>query len=165
MLACDAKRQCTGGYKVMRDAERLMLDATIAEQAGAFGVLIECVPAVLASQLTNQLKVPTIGIGAGADCDGRYCNARYARPNQRYVPKFVRTWANLSEHMSQAFVDYRDQVRDGTFPIKMKRSVKPSQPLTAGRVFFVCHAEWHVSIPTVFDCEPDLVIKTTRESS
>lgn len=106
-----------GGYKVMRDAERLMNDATSAEQAGAFGVLVECVPAELASQLTKQLKVPTIGIGAGAACDGQVLVTHdMLGLTSGYVPKFVRTWANLSQDMSRAFTEYRDGVRDGTFP-------------------------------------------------
>lgn len=106
-----------GGYKVMRDADRLINDATSAEQAGAFGVLIECVPAELAAQLTQKLQVPTIGIGAGAQCDGQVLVTHdMLGLTSGYVPKFVRTWANLSEQMSGAFTDYRQRVRDGSFP-------------------------------------------------
>lgn len=106
-----------GGYKVMRDGERLLNDAASAEQAGAFGVLVECVPAELAKQLTKHLKVPTIGIGAGPDCDGQVLVTHdMLGLTSGYVPKFVRTWANLSQQMSAAFAAYRDVVRDGTFP-------------------------------------------------
>lgn len=106
-----------GGYKVMRDADRLMKDATSAEQAGAFGVLVECVPAELAGKLTQQLKVPTIGIGAGPDCDGQVLVTHdMLGLTSGYVPKFVRTWANLSHEMTVAFRAYRVGVREGTFP-------------------------------------------------
>ncbi len=108
-----------GGYKVMRDADRLMRDASSAEAAGAFGVLIECVPADMAGQLTKQLSIPTIGIGAGPECDGQVLVTHdMLGLTSGYVPKFVRTWADLSEQMSQAFIAYRDGVRDGTFPSK-----------------------------------------------
>ena len=106
-----------GGYKVMRDAERLMHDATSAEKAGAFGVLVECVPADLARQLTQRLTIPTVGIGAGVGCDGQVLVTHdMLGLTSGYVPKFVRTWANLSQQMSDAFVAYRDGVRDGSFP-------------------------------------------------
>ncbi len=106
-----------GGYKVMRDGERLMNDAMSAEQAGAFGLLIECVPASLAGTLTRQLQIPTIGIGAGPDCDGQVLVTHdMLGLTSGYVPKFVRSWANLRSEMSAAFAAYRDGVRDGTFP-------------------------------------------------
>lgn len=106
-----------GGYKVMRDAERLEADATAAEAAGACAVLIECVPADLARRLTEKLKVPTIGIGAGPHCDGQVLVTHdMLGLTAGYVPKFVRPMANLGELMQRAFVSYRDSVRAGTFP-------------------------------------------------
>lgn len=106
-----------GGYKVMRDAERLEADARAAEAAGACAVLIECVPAELAGQLTARLKVPTIGIGAGPNCDGQVLVTHdMLGLTAGYVPKFVRPMADLGERMQQAFIAYRDSVRAGTFP-------------------------------------------------
>ncbi len=106
-----------GGYKVMRDLERLLTDAISAQDAGAFGVLVECVPADMAKQLTNQLSVPTIGIGAGPHCDGQVLVTHDMLGfTSGYVPKFVRTWAQLNQGMSSAFVAYREAVRSGTFP-------------------------------------------------
>src|SRR5262245_17008956 len=60
-----------GGYKVQRDEPRLMADAQAAEQAGAFAMVLECIPAELARKITAQVRIPTIGIGAGGDCDGQ----------------------------------------------------------------------------------------------
>ena len=106
-----------GGYKVMRDGDKLAADAMAAEAAGACAVLIECVPAELARQLTERLRVPTIGIGAGPDCDGQVLVTNdMLGLTSGYVPKFVRPWADLAQQMQQAFSDYRDSVRAGTFP-------------------------------------------------
>lgn len=106
-----------GGYKVMRDAERLMHDAKSAEEAGAFAVLVECVPSQLAQQLTAALKVPTIGIGAGPHCDGQVLVTHdMLGLTSGYVPKFVRPWADLGQQMQHAFTAYRDSVRSGDFP-------------------------------------------------
>jgi 3-methyl-2-oxobutanoate hydroxymethyltransferase len=106
-----------GGYKVMRDGEKLTADAVAAEQAGACAVLIECVPSDLAAQLTQRLRVPTIGIGAGPHCDGQVLVTHdMLGLTSGYVPKFVRPWAQLGQDMQQAFAAYRDGVRSGTFP-------------------------------------------------
>lgn len=106
-----------GGYKVMRDRERLLHDAKSAEAAGAFAVLVECVPSQLAQELTKQLRVPTIGIGAGPHCDGQVLVTHdMLGMTNGYVPKFVRPWADLGQQMQQAFSAYRDSVRTGTFP-------------------------------------------------
>ena len=106
-----------GGYKVMRDGEKLTADAIAAEEAGACAVLIECVPSDLAAQLTERLKVPTIGIGAGPHCDGQVLVTHdMLGLTSGYVPKFVRPWAQLGQDMQQAFAAYREGVRAGTFP-------------------------------------------------
>ncbi|MCC6508560.1 MAG: 3-methyl-2-oxobutanoate hydroxymethyltransferase [Pirellulaceae bacterium] len=106
-----------GGYKVMRDAERVLHDAKCAEQAGAFGILVECVPSDLARRLSSEVKVPTIGIGAGPHCDGQVLVTHdMLGLTSGYVPKFVRPWANLGRDMKQAFTAYRDSVQAGTFP-------------------------------------------------
>lgn len=106
-----------GGYKVMRDANRLEADAFAAENAGAFAVLIECVPSELAKSLTERLRVPTIGIGAGPHCDGQVLVTHdMLGLTSGYVPKFVRPMANLGEQMKAAFQSYRESVQAGTFP-------------------------------------------------
>jgi 3-methyl-2-oxobutanoate hydroxymethyltransferase len=106
-----------GGYKVMRDGDRLMADAVAAETAGACAVLIECVPAELAGQLTERLRIPTIGIGAGSRCDGQVLVTHdMLGLTDGYVPRFVRPFADIAQQMQQAFAAYREGVRSGTFP-------------------------------------------------
>lgn len=108
-----------GGYRVQKDAERLLRDATAAEQAGAFAVLIECVPSELAKQATETLAVPTIGIGAGPHCDGQVLVTHDMLGwTSGYVPKFVRPFADLKSSAIEAIQQYRSSVQDGTFPGK-----------------------------------------------
>jgi 3-methyl-2-oxobutanoate hydroxymethyltransferase len=106
-----------GGYKVQRDADRLIQDAKSAEEAGAFSVLIECVPSELAAQVTKLLSVPTIGIGAGSGCDGQVLVTNDMLGwNSGYVPKFVRQFADLKNVAIKAVEEYRAQVQRGEFP-------------------------------------------------
>jgi len=106
-----------GGYRVQKDADRLMRDALAFQNAGAFAIVIECVPAELARSVTEKLIIPTIGIGAGAGCDGQVLVTNDMLGwNSGYVPKFVRQFADLKTLASQAVAAYRDQVRDGSFP-------------------------------------------------
>lgn len=106
-----------GGYRVQRDGDRLMNDARAAESAGAFCVLMECVPRELAKQVTNALSVPTIGIGAGPDCDGQVLVTHdMLGLTVERVPKFVRSQANIAEQISAAANRYNQAVRDGSFP-------------------------------------------------
>lgn len=106
-----------GGYKVQRDAQRLLTDAQAAEDAGAFSVLLECIPADLAGQITKALSVPTIGIGAGADCDGQVLVTHdMLGLTGGYVPRFAKPYAQLSAVIGQAVTQYRDEVRSGDFP-------------------------------------------------
>ena len=106
-----------GGYRVQRDGERLRRDALAAQAAGAFCVLIECVPRELAKAVTDELTVPTVGIGAGSDCDGQVLVTHdLLGLTVGHVPKFVRQTAQLGAAMRQAVADYNQSVRDGTFP-------------------------------------------------
>lgn len=106
-----------GGYKVQRDEERLMHDAKAAEAAGAFSVLLECVPAALAARITKALSVPTIGIGAGPDCDGQVLVSHdMLGLTGGYVPRFVKTYADLRSTITDAVARYREDVREGLFP-------------------------------------------------
>lgn len=110
-----------GGYKVQcRDelsARRLIEDAYAVQRAGAFAVVLECVPARLASLVTKKLSIPTIGIGAGKDCDGQvlvYQDMLGMFPD--YTPKFAKKFANVGEAMSTAFENYIRETKAGTFP-------------------------------------------------
>jgi 3-methyl-2-oxobutanoate hydroxymethyltransferase len=106
-----------GGYRVQRDADQLMLDAKAAEQAGAFCVLIECVPPELAKQATESLAIPTIGIGAGPFCDGQVLVTNDMLGwNSGYVPKFVRQYADLRNAAADAVARFREDVQKGSFP-------------------------------------------------
>jgi 3-methyl-2-oxobutanoate hydroxymethyltransferase len=106
-----------GGYRVQKDADLLMRDALAAQGAGAFAILIECVPAELAKVVTEKLTVPTIGIGAGPGCDGQVLVTNDMLGwNSGYVPKFVRQFADLKNLATDAVTAYRQQVRDGGFP-------------------------------------------------
>ncbi|MDZ4818585.1 MAG: 3-methyl-2-oxobutanoate hydroxymethyltransferase [Planctomycetota bacterium] len=106
-----------GGYKVQRDEQQLMADATAAQDAGAFGVVLECVPASLAKKITAALRVPTIGIGAGPDCDGQVLVINdLLGLTSGYVPKFVKAYADLKNVITGAVQAYQAEVRSGEFP-------------------------------------------------
>lgn len=106
-----------GGYRVQRDGDRLRRDALAAQSAGAFCVLMECVPRELAKAMTEELTVPTIGIGAGPDCDGQVLVTHdLLGLTVGRVPKFVRPTAQLGQTIRQAVEQYNQTVRDGTFP-------------------------------------------------
>lgn len=108
-----------GGYRVQRDATALMADAKAAEQAGAFAIVLECIPRQIAEDITAALSIPTIGIGAGADCDGQVLVLHdLLGITTGYVPKFVKAYANLKEDITRAVSIYRDEVRSGDFPTK-----------------------------------------------
>ena len=106
-----------GGYRVQRDEKKLMDDARAAEGAGAFAVVLECIPAPLAQQLTEVLEIPTIGIGAGAGCDGQVLVTNdLVGLTTGHVPRFVKPHADLKESVDRAVSHYCDEVRKGTFP-------------------------------------------------
>ncbi len=106
-----------GGFKVQRDAARLMTDAKAVEQAGAFAVVVECVPVEVATELTAALSIPTIGIGAGVGCDGQVLvGADMLGLYDDVLPKFVKRYAQLGDVVRQAAADYCREVRTGTFP-------------------------------------------------
>lgn len=110
-----------GGFKVQGKtaaaARRLIDDAQALEQAGAFSLVLESVPARLASLITQSIGIPTIGIGAGAGCDGQVLVSHDVLGLfDRFTPKFARQYAQLSEAMRAAFEAYRDDVRARVFP-------------------------------------------------
>ena len=112
-----------GGFRVQGKDEatvaKLFADAKAVEEAGAFAVVLECVPAALAKKLTEMLSIPTIGIGAGADCDGQVLVYQdMLGMYDDFVPKFVRQFAHVGEAMVQGFKDYDEAVKKGSFPTK-----------------------------------------------
>ena len=108
-----------GGYKVQRDEDRLMADAKAAQEAGAFAIVLECIPVPVANKITAHLKIPTIGIGAGAGCDGQVLVINdMLGLTSGYVPRFVKAYADLKSVVINAVTQFRDEVRDGAFPSK-----------------------------------------------
>jgi 3-methyl-2-oxobutanoate hydroxymethyltransferase len=110
-----------GGYRVQgREAEtadRLMKDARALEEAGAFGIVLELVPAALAEQITRSLTIPTIGIGAGPHCDGQVLVLHdMLGLNEHLNTKFLKRYANLAELVRDAVRCYGEDVRAGTYP-------------------------------------------------
>lgn len=110
-----------GGFKVQgRDEEaarKLINDAKAVEAAGAFALVLECVPSKLAELITNEISIPTIGIGAGAGCDGQVLVYQdMLGMFSDFTPKFVKKYANLGENMKSAFTSYINEVNDGVFP-------------------------------------------------
>jgi 3-methyl-2-oxobutanoate hydroxymethyltransferase len=110
-----------GGFKVQgkdaQGAQKIIDDALSLEDAGAFSVLLEAVPAPIAKMVTERLNVPTIGIGAGVHCDGQVLVVHDVLGLfDRFTPKFAKRYVNLSELMLKAFDSYREEVTKGTFP-------------------------------------------------
>jgi 3-methyl-2-oxobutanoate hydroxymethyltransferase len=110
-----------GGYRVQGKsaaaAEQLVRDARALEAAGAFAIVLEAVPRELAAEITRDVKIPTIGIGAGPDCDGQILVLHdLLGLTFREPPKFARQYANLGEIISSAVREYCDDVRKSTFP-------------------------------------------------
>ena len=110
-----------GGYRVQGkttdSAEQLLRDARAVEAAGAFAVVLEAVPRELAAQITRELRIPTIGIGAGPDCDGQILVVHdLLGLTFEQTPKFARKYANVGEIISSAVREYSADVRGGNFP-------------------------------------------------
>jgi 3-methyl-2-oxobutanoate hydroxymethyltransferase len=109
-----------GGFRVQgrgAGAEQLLADAQAVQDAGAFAVVLEMVPAELAAQVTKELSIPTIGIGAGVDCDAQVLVwPDMAGLTGGRVPRFVKKYADLRAELLRAAREYADDVRNGTFP-------------------------------------------------
>ena len=110
-----------GGFKVQgkgeEAAQKLLDEARAVEEAGAFAVVLECVPKALAKKITESISIPTIGIGAGADCDGQvlvYQDMLAMYANMK--PKFVKQFAQVGKEMNEAFTAYKKAVEEGSFP-------------------------------------------------
>jgi 3-methyl-2-oxobutanoate hydroxymethyltransferase len=112
-----------GGFKVQGRGDeagrRILEDAMILEESGAFSVVLEAIPAELAAEVTRSLKIPTIGIGAGSGCDGQVLVTNdMLGIYDRFTPKFVKKFANLSPEITVAVQQYAAEVKGGTFPGK-----------------------------------------------
>lgn len=112
-----------GGFKVQgKDeaaAKKLIEDALAVQEAGAFAVVLECVPEKLATIVTEKLNIPTIGIGAGAGCDGQVLvYADMLGMFSDFTPKFVKRFAETGNIMTEAFKAYNKEVKEGTYPTK-----------------------------------------------
>ncbi len=106
-----------GGYKVQRDEDRLITDALEVEAAGAFSVVLEGIPADISRKITEKLRIPTIGIGAGPDCDGQVLVLHdLLGLFERHTPKFVKQYAKLGEIAKSAIKEYVSEVQEGKFP-------------------------------------------------
>ena len=106
-----------GGFRVQRDESKLMEDALATEQAGAFAVVVECVPVETAQKITAALKIPTIGIGAGVGCDGQILVTHdMLGLFDDLRPRFVKQYADVGSTILRAVEDYCREVREGTFP-------------------------------------------------
>lgn len=106
-----------GGYKVHRQEPELLADARAAQDAGAFGIVLECIPSDIAGRLSEALEIPTIGIGAGPNCDGQVLVVHdLLGLTTGYVPKHVRQYAKIGEVITNAVKEYCADVRSGDFP-------------------------------------------------
>jgi 3-methyl-2-oxobutanoate hydroxymethyltransferase len=126
------------GYKVQgrtpEAAERLLEDAVALQQAGAFCVVLETIPAPLAELISKRLRIPTIGIGAGKGCDGQvqvwHDLLSYATTFlPRHIPRHVKQYANIGEAMRAAIEQYATEVRAGTFPTTRESFNMPREVL------------------------------------
>ena len=103
--------------KEEREAQKLLSDARLLTETGCFAVVLEKVPAKLAEQVTREIKVPTIGIGAGGHCDGQILVvADMLGMTQSFSPRFLRRYADLATVMTDAIGHYVSDVKDGSFP-------------------------------------------------
>src|SRR5262245_32489224 len=106
-----------GGFKVQRNGDEILADARAVADAGAFALVLECVPRDVAARVTAELAIPTIGIGAGPDCDGQVL----VTPDvlglfDDFHPRFVRRYASLGDQIRQAAAQYVADVRSGAVP-------------------------------------------------
>lgn len=110
-----------GGYKVqgkdLGDARRMLAEGRALEEAGAFGLLIECIPDKLAEVLTETLEIPTVGIGAGVHCDGQVLVTHdLLGMFDKFTPKFVKKYADLSPVIKQSIAQFDKEVKEGSYP-------------------------------------------------
>ena len=110
-----------GGYKVQgkdaQSARRLLAEAKGLAEAGAFAIVLECIPDKLAGAITASIAIPTIGIGAGAQCDGQVLVSHdLLGMFEKFVPSFVKRYADLAPQIAGAIAAFRDEVKGGLYP-------------------------------------------------
>lgn len=110
-----------GGYKVqgqdLDSARKLLESARDLEAAGVFAVVLECIPDKLAALISRELSIPTIGIGAGVDCDGQVLVTHdLLGMFEKFVPKFVKSYATLAPQIKEAVASYKSEVKNGSYP-------------------------------------------------
>ncbi|HOP77491.1 MAG TPA: 3-methyl-2-oxobutanoate hydroxymethyltransferase [Thermogutta sp.] len=110
--------RASGGYRVERDRDRLLADAEAVQQAGAFAVILECIPASVAEEITGRVDIPTIGIGAGPGCDGQILvfHDLLGYSTQPRRPKHAKQYADLGQIIQEALRRYIEEVQTGQFP-------------------------------------------------
>ena len=110
-------RRLGGMGKIQRDEDRLLSDARAAQDAGAFGIVLELIPQSVAEKVTQALSIPTIGIGAGPKCDGQVLVSHdMLGITDDFQPKFLKRYSNLREQVMAATKNYIGEVREGLFP-------------------------------------------------
>ncbi|MBL7054143.1 3-methyl-2-oxobutanoate hydroxymethyltransferase [Candidatus Woesearchaeota archaeon] len=103
--------------KAEEDAEKIIEESKELEKAGCFAIVLECVPLELAKKITEEISIPTIGIGAGIYCDGQVLVMHdILGLFEKFKPKFVKRYANIAEEMRKAFRQYNKEVKEGKFP-------------------------------------------------
>ncbi|MCD4675546.1 MAG: 3-methyl-2-oxobutanoate hydroxymethyltransferase [Desulfobacula sp.] len=108
-----------GGFKVQRDEERLLKDARDVQAAGASSVVLEGIPSAIAAKIPKELQITTIGIGAGVECDGQILVLHdMLGINDRFLPKFVKKYADMAGVAKQGLEQYIKEVKGGEFPSK-----------------------------------------------
>ena len=106
-----------GGFKIARQEEKLIEDALKVQDAGAMSLVLEGIPGEIAKKITEAVEIPTIGIGAGVHCDGQVLVWHDLLGfNEDFVPKFVKQYANVAKIIREGLAQYKQEVKDGTFP-------------------------------------------------
>lgn len=137
-----------GGFRVqgktLSSAQKLLADALALQDAGVFGMVVEAVPEEVARALTDELDVPTIGIGAGRGTSGQVLvqiDMLGLYPEGRFMPKFVKRYANLFEHAKSGMEEYLREVRQGEYPRKEHTYPVGEEELEAFREYMAARAE------------------------
>ncbi|MBK7538798.1 MAG: 3-methyl-2-oxobutanoate hydroxymethyltransferase [Myxococcales bacterium] len=129
-----------GGFKVQgrgrEGRERLLADARALEEAGAYAIVLEAIPADIAAEITGAVSVPTIGIGAGAGCDGQVlvCYDMLGM-DESFKPRFVRRFASLGRAVSEATAAYVQELREGTFPAATESFAGDKAPVAEVKLY------------------------------
>jgi len=129
-----------GGYrtqgKLAPAAAQVIADAVALDAAGAFAIVLECIPAELAARISALVTVPTIGIGAGAGCDGQVQVLHDVLGLGTFVPRHAKRYAELGAEIGRAVSAYADDVRSGTFPGEEQATHMDDEALTEAEILF-----------------------------